>query len=159
MNVNKHYQAIRQIIEDITSEGIDDLKVNNTSTTDDLVANNSATVSGRNVLEDTGASINPGLANNTYRTPSADRPTLVTLGFEVNTDGTTDGIMSTYVYESGDTATLTYGQTAYADAGAGSHKDIEHYTFIVPAGGTYRWLNDTDPTGLNQLDLHREITL
>lgn len=104
-------------------------------------------------------STDPGLAFDTWRTPNANRPTLVTVRLRSITDGTTPGRTSPQVDEGGGT-TADYSFTTEADPALGSGGlVVDNITFYVPAGGSYQISNVTDPAGTNAISAHREFTL
>jgi len=105
-------------------------------------------------------STSPSLSFNSWRTPSASRPTLVTLSVVVRTDGTNDGIIAVRVDESGGT-TFDYSYIiGRAGDGLGANGSAEATsTFFVPPNAAYVVSNDNDPIGLNAITAAREFTL
>lgn len=115
---------------------------------------------GVGVMNSPSTSTDPALAADTWRTPNANRPTLVSVDCRPVTDGVSNGVMSAQVDEGGGTTadyTLTIA-TAHSSFGDGG-LDQASLTFIVPAGGSYRIANTVDPKGTNLINDHREFTL
>lgn len=110
-------------------------------------------------LQVPGTSSDPALALNTWRTPNANRPVQVVVELRVQTDGTTSGELSFDVDESGGT-TVDFGLRIIADAAGGSDFDIvTPVTWTIPAGGSYKIDNVSDPNSVNAIEDHREFTL
>jgi len=109
-----------------------------------------------------GTSTDPGLAFDTWRNPSNargdNRPTLVEIRGRAETDGTNDGYLATDVDESGGTTYDYRTWFAWADSKwSDGARGIVYGSFIVPAGGSYRIKNNSDPKGNNRIDDHREF--
>lgn len=113
------------------------------------------------VLVKPGTSTDPGLAFDTWRTPNANRPTLISFEAQARTDGSTNGVVSVDVDESGGTTPDYNFRVVFAeDAMASSAADVySSFSLIVPAGGAYRIVNDSDPSGENTIRDHREFTI
>ena len=116
--------------------------------------------SALDVLAEAATSSAISLAFNTWRTPNANRPTLVEIGAEAVTDGSTNGVIVGRMNESGGT-TVDYDLAIWqAKSNAGNFFNVRYtQTFYVPAGGSYKIDNNLDPKGSNAIENHREFTL
>lgn len=132
---------------------------NVTSTAAELNKADADTTGGGFLIGPTSSS-DPGLAFDTWRTPNANRPTLVSVQVRARTDGAINGSIDVDFDESGGTSQdYSYG-ICEADSGLGdegSNRCVA--TFFIPAGGSYRIGNISDPKSLNQIESHREFTL
>lgn len=106
-----------------------------------------------------GSSSDPSLAFDTWRTPNADRPTLVFLGLQVETDGTLGGQIVLEVDESGGTTANFTGRTLIDEDAPSGTTMRTMSSVVIPAGGSYRIVNSSDPNGANAVEEHREFTL
>lgn len=112
-----------------------------------------------NFLKIPTSSTAPVLAFNTWRTPNADRPTLVFVEVATNTDGSTAAVVTLMVDEGGGTS-ADYEFRHITATGAGDNsKTNGELSCLVPAGGSYQIENTGDPRGLNTIEDHREFTL
>lgn len=115
---------------------------------------------GNDVLEERGeAAVTPGF--DSFRTPDADRPTLVVVEATVQTDGTSDGTVTFEVDTDGGTAadyTLTVANIPSDNTG-GTATTGTIGGVTVPAGASYQVANASDPNAANSLDTVRETTL
>lgn len=112
------------------------------------------------VLAGPATSSDPSLAFDTWRTPNADRPTLVAISLLAQTNGTTAGDIRIDINDSGGT-TVDYNLRAcFADdTGGGGFASRSAFSFYVPAGGSYRVNNNQNPNSINAIESHQEFTL
>lgn len=111
-------------------------------------------------LKRAATSSDPALAFDTWRTPNANRPTHIEIETTTQTDGTTDGSILIEVDQGGGTAADYSLRASWVESNIGAssvHRNT--VTFYVPAGGSYRILNNSDPSAANAISTHREFTL
>jgi len=112
-----------------------------------------------------GSSTDPGLAFNTWRTPSSargdNRPTWVEVECEVATDGTNSGSATVEVDESGGTTVDYRLSVAYVnDLWSSSDSRVDDSTTcLIPNGASYRIRNNQNPEGTNTIREHREFVI
>lgn len=110
-------------------------------------------------LAEAASSSDPALAFDTWRTPNANRVTLVIIQVMVETNGSSNGIVLLDVDEGGGT-TADYSYEAHSDELNGNGaENYETLTAYIPAGGSYRINNSSDPNSVNAIKVHREFTL
>lgn len=111
-------------------------------------------------LQKPGTSSDPALAFDTWRTPNANRPTLVELRIDVTTDGTSDGVAQPGIDESGGTTPdYNFAVIAESSGTANGFRVSGLASFIVNAGGSYQINNSSDPASSNAIQTHQEFTL
>jgi len=134
---------------------------NNPSPGDINVPNGNIYEQDNQVARMPGTSISVNLGLDTWRTPNADRSTLVQAHLQAQTDGTNNAGIQLKVDESGET-TNDYGimNIAFADSNMNGNTDVLPLrVFIVPAGGSYMIENASDPNSNNKIKSIREFTL
>lgn len=127
--------------------------------TDEELNNADADTAGGGFLIGPTGSADPGLAFDTWRTPNADRGTLVSVSVVAVTDGTNLGSIEMNVDESGGTI-RDYFFDVFASGNFSSGTGVVgNFSFFVPAGGSYQIENASDPDANNRIDTVREWTL
>lgn len=113
-----------------------------------------------NVLEERSeSSASPGFGS--FRTPNADRTTLLTVEASAQTDGAADGTVELDVDKDGGTSpdfTLTVANVGSTATGGTTVTDSVAGV-PIPAGASYQVSNASDPNAANSLDVVREQTV
>jgi hypothetical protein len=122
-------------------------------------ADESAT-SGGGFLKGPTSSSDPSLAFDTWRTPNANRPTFLQVEAFVETDGSSIGVVSIQVDESGQMTPDYDMKIGRADPSAGSgFRLLQTTSVFIPAGASYQIANLADPNSGNSIADIREFTL
>lgn len=102
--------------------------------------------------------VSPGFGS--WRTPDSDRPVLVEMRIHVETNGTSFGRVHVQVDESGGTSADYFFRSAADPEWSSGASDVdETITFLLPPGGAYQIVNQSDPNSGNTIDFVREYTL
>lgn len=130
-----------------------------TATDEELNNADESATAGGGFMKGPTSSTDPSLAFDTWRTPNANRPVLVTVTVSVFTNGSLFGRVDVFVDESGGTTSDYIYEIAFVDDDWSSGTSNGQYTatFLVPSGGSYRIQNASDPTGTNSIRAHREF--
>lgn len=106
------------------------------------------------------SSSDPGLAFDTWRQPSADRPTLVHIEATAETGGSAAGEVDVAVDEDGGTtADYNLRVTDAPVVGGSTAVFTDSTAFLLPAGAQYQVINQNDPATGNSIDSIREFDL
>lgn len=115
---------------------------------------------GGNEVPGVGASSAASPGFDTWTKVSETRPAQVVVEVNVQTDGTTNAMVTFEVDESGGTTTNYAPVVSFVDSSAGAGVDNNgSLAILLPAGAQYRVANVVDPNGSNLITELREFTL
>jgi len=135
---------------DVNAEDIDAVSVNT----------DQATIASKVGVGFPASSSDSNLSFDTYTQADPDRPALVVTRLKAVTDGSTRGLLTFDVDESGGTS-LDYTITgSFADPRLGSGGEAEEATLLpLPAGAQFQLRNVDDPNASNEISSAREFIL
>jgi len=94
-----------------------------------------------------------------WTTADANRPVILKIEVESETDGVSDGVINVRVDENGDT-TEDYKLFTFADSSVGNaFKEIDTFLLVLPAEGQFQIENVSDPNSNNNIRKVRKFTL
>jgi len=94
-----------------------------------------------------------------WTTADANRPVILKIEVESETDGVSDGVVNVRVDENGDT-TEDYKLFTFADSRVGNaFKEIDTFLLVLPAEGQFQIENVSDPNSNNNIRKVRKFTL
>lgn len=156
MNLRKHYQDVKQIVEDITTHGIDGLKVNNFATLGGMPIHSDTTnIGSRNYGLHVG-----GYVDSDVNVISEDYGAFYMASVTVETDGVGEGRVYVNVSSDGTVNTIkTQGRVRASEHTGTAFAYTSQVCVYVPPGGGVLPINNNDPANGNGIEAERVVIM